>query len=116
MAHPSLCRLMGKLTLLPLLLICLAHSGCRKKPGTSNAPVIPASEVAASVGVKPSDLPSQKVLYDAIAKYMSQNQGRAAKDLDELVQKGFLKPLPPLPAGKRYELDQRSTVLSIVDK
>ncbi len=107
---------MGKLSLLSLLLgTCLGVAGCRKK-GQSNAPVIPASEVAASVGVKPADLPSQKVLYDAIAKYMSQNQGRAAKDVDELVQKGFLKPLPPLPAGKRYELDQRSTVLSIVDK
>lgn len=109
-------RSAGKLILLAFLGSSLCISGCRKKRGESNAPVIPASEIAASVGVKPSDLPSQKVLYDAISKYMSQNKGRAAKDVDELVQKGFLKPLPPLPAGKRYELDQRSTVLSIVDK
>lgn len=27
----------------------------------------------------------------------------------------FLKPLPALPSGKRYELDQRAAVLTIVD-
>lgn len=31
----------------------------------------------------------------------------------ELVQHGLLKPLPALPPGKRYELDQRAAVLTI---
>ncbi len=43
-------------------------------------------------------------------------RNRAAKSLDELVEKGFLKPLPALPPGKRYDLDQRSVTLTIVDK
>ncbi|MSU28470.1 MAG: hypothetical protein EXS27_11220 [Pedosphaera sp.] len=61
-------------------------------------------------------MPDHKTLYAAINKYMGANQGRAAKNLDELVEKGFLKPLPPLPSGKRYDLDQRSVTLTIVDK
>lgn len=77
---------------------------------------VPVKEAAASLGIQPADLPDQKVLYEAVTKYMSANQGRAAKDVDELVQKGFLKPLPPLPAGKRYYLDQRAAMLSILDK
>ena len=46
---------------------------------------------------------------------MTLNGGRAAKNVEELVQRGLLKPLPALPPGKRYELDQRSAILTIVD-
>lgn len=93
-------------------------SGCKKKStGTAadyqNTPS--ATQTAPSLGIKPEDLPSHQVLYDAITKYMTANQGRAAKDVDELVAKGFLKPLPPLPPGKRYDLNQRSAILKIVD-
>ena len=56
-----------------------------------------------------------RALYDAITKYMAANQGRAAKNIHELVAKGYLKPLPPLPPGKHYDLDQRSAILRIVD-
>ncbi len=77
---------------------------------------VPITEAAPALGIQPADLPDQKALYEAITKYMTANQGRAAKDVEELVQKGFLKPLPPLPSGKRYHLDQRAAVLSILDK
>jgi hypothetical protein len=77
---------------------------------------VPIQEAAKGLGIQPADLPDQQVLYEAVTKYMSANQGRAAKDVEELVQKGFLKPLPPLPSGKRYHLDQRAAVLSILDK
>ncbi len=77
---------------------------------------VPINEAAAAAGIQPSALPKQQELYDAITKHMSANQGRAAKDVEELVKKGFLKPLPPLPPGKGYYLDQRAAVLSILDK
>jgi hypothetical protein len=92
-------------------------AGCRKRTNRTEGGVrVPAAEVAASVGVQPQDLPSQQALYDAITKYMSTHNGRAARDVEELVQTGLLKPLPKLPANKRYELDQRAAVLGIVDK
>lgn len=65
--------------------------------------------------MQPSDLPDHKALYTAITKYMTANQGRAAKDVYQLVEQGYLKPLPALPPGKRYELDQRSAILTIVN-
>jgi len=106
-----------------LLAIVLAtavslSSGCRKRQGkttTSTSSGPEATEAAASVGVDPKALPNHQTLYDAISKYMMANNGRAAKNVDELVQRGFLKPLPALPPGKRYELDQRSAILTIVD-
>ncbi|MEN9576099.1 MAG: hypothetical protein RL514_3954 [Verrucomicrobiota bacterium] len=72
--------------------------------------------MAVSLGIPTNVLPDTVVLYEAITKHMTANQGRAAKDVEDLVAKGFLKPLPPLPPGKRYELNQRSAVLSIVDR
>ncbi len=97
-------------------LICLTLVACRKKKADPAANAIPASESAAALGIQASTLPDNKTLYAAINKYMAANQGRAAKSLDELVNLGFLKPLPPLPPGKRYELDQRAVLLTIVDK
>lgn len=96
-----------------LCLTCLP--GCRKKQTDAIKAQAPASEVAASVGVQTADLPTQEVLYKAITKYTTANQGHAAKDVEELVAKGYLKPLPALPPGKRYYLDQRSAVLKIGD-
>jgi hypothetical protein len=100
-----------------LLAVGVSLCACKKR----SAPVeamskVPIKEAASAIGIQPSDLPDHQALYDAITKYMTANQGRAAKDVDELVQKGFLKPLPPLPSGKRYHLDQRAAVLSILDK
>ena len=104
---------------LPLVLLlvsgCLVGASCRKKPAAPTAPGKPATEVAPALGIPTNALPSHAVLYEAITKHMTVNQGRAAKDVEDLVAKGFLKPLPPLPPGKRYHLDQRSAVLSIVD-
>lgn len=99
-----------------VFLVCLALVACRRNRSAPSAATLPASESAAALGVAASALPDHKALYDAITKYMTANQGRAAKDVEELVQKGFLKPLPPLPPGKRYELDQRAAVLAIVDR
>lgn len=101
--------------LLSLVACACLLPACRRKREEAPAVMVPASEVAASVGVQTAELPSQKVIYEAISKYMAANGGRAAKDVNELVQKGFLKALPALPPGKRYELDQRSAVLAIVD-
>lgn len=99
-----------------MFMVCLALVACRKKkPAVAPAAAIPASETAAALGIDAKALPSQQALYEAITKYMTANQGRAAKGVDELVQRGFLKPLPALPPGKRYELDQRAAVLTVVD-
>lgn len=100
-----------------LLAIIALTAGCRKRRGAAAPPPSgpEAAEAAASMGIDPKALPSQQALYEAITKYMTANQGRAAKGVDELVQRGFLKPLPALPPGKRYELDQRAAVLTVVD-
>ena len=100
-------------TLLLILLVSL--SACRNKAPAQNSAVPPAEEVAAKLGVQPSALPNRDALYEAITKYMAANKGRAAKDVNELVEKGFLKPLPALPPGKHYELDQRGATLKILD-
>lgn len=96
-------------------LVCLALVACRRGKATPPTNAVPATESAASLGIQPTDLPDHKTLYAAINRYMAANQGRAARDIEELVQKGFLKPLPALPKGKRYDLDQRSALLTIVD-
>lgn len=100
-----------------LCVLVTLTAGCRKRPGEvpTNTSGPEATEAAASLGIDAKLLPAQQTLYEAITKFMTANQGRAAKDVEELVQKGFLKPLPPLPAGKRYHLEQRSAILSIVD-
>ncbi len=98
-----------------LLMVATLLPACRKKSGPPASTTPPAEQVAAQFGVDPTALPSQAVLYDAISRYMAANQGRAAKDVKELVEKGFLKPLPALPPGKRYDLDQRGVTLRIVD-
>lgn len=104
--------------LLPLLLVIpgVSLSACRKKATAPSVAAPPAELVAAQVGIDPSTLPSRDVIYAAISKYMAANKGRAAKDVNELVEKGYLKPLPALPSGKGYELDQRGATLKIADK
>lgn len=102
--------------ILPLA-VALAVCSCRKQAATGDTmSKVPIKEAAKELGIQPADLPDHAVLYEAITKFISANQGRAAQDVEELVKKGFLKPLPPLPAGKRYHLDQRAAVLSILDK
>ena len=101
-----------------LLLVIVALSACKKRGAPTESPAstaAPAAQTAPSVGINPADLPNHQALYDAITKFMSTHQGRAAKDVNELVTAGLLKPLPPLPAGKRYDLDQRGAILRIVD-
>lgn len=111
---------MHRLSWLSAILLTAAAlaGGCRKRPNNATSPSSgpEASEAAASMGIDAKALPSQQALYDAITKFMMANEGRAAKNVDELVQRGLLKPLPTLPAGKRYELDQRGALLTIVDK
>ncbi len=101
-----------------LLTVAALAGGCRKRAKNATSPSSgpEASEAAASMGIDAKALPSQQALYDAIAKFMMANGGRAAKNVEELVQSGLLKPLPALPPGKRYELDQRAAILTIVDK
>lgn len=113
---------MPRSVLLPTLVLVVVvtiAAGCRKRRGGADAASAAsgpeASQAAESMGIDVKSLPSQQVLYEAITKHMTANQGRAAKSVDELVQRGFLKPLPALPPGKRYELDQRAAVLTIVD-
>lgn len=114
---------MTRFVLFPTVVLVVAvtvAAGCRKRKNgadaASSASGPEAAQAAESMGIDVKSLPSQQVLYEAITKYMTANQGRAAKGVDELVQRGLLKPLPALPPGKRYELDQRAAVLTIVDK
>ncbi len=62
-----------------------------------------------------NELPSRDEIYVATRKF-AMEQRRPAKDIEELVQKNYLAPLPPLPPGKKYLLNQRGASLQVVDK
>ena len=123
---------MKPLFLLPLVLGGLI-TGCGKEkptpqpvakpplqvtqPTPSTTPPTPVTGYTAPPAVIGNDgMPSQQTFYHAIQKYMNEHQGRAAKDVNELVEKGYLPALPPPPPGKRYELDQRFNILKVVNQ
>ena len=120
-----------RMGILPVgLVLALTLAGCSKEaappPQRVTTPVLaepppatpssPGETTPAPTPVRAASLPSHQVLYDAIQKYMFEHQGRAAKDVHELVAKGYLPSLPPPPPGKKYDLNQRSAVLQVVDK
>ena len=96
-----------------LLLESAPDATATPNPGAASPPV---SAAPAAEGQREGGLPSQQVLYDAIQKYIAEHQGRAAKDVDELVSRGYLPKLPPPPSGKKYLLNQRFATLDLVDK
>ena len=59
--------------------------------------------------------PSRDEIYEATRKF-GMEQRRPAASLEELVSKGYLKPIPPPPPGKKYVLNQRGASLMVVDK
>ena len=89
------------------------------RPAIAKPPPVPQASTPAVPEVdatREGALPGQQVVYLAIQKYTSEHQGRAAKDVGELVSKGYLPELPPPPSGKKYVLDQRFAILKVVDK
>lgn len=102
-----------KIIIVTAVVCVVAFFGCKKKRLQAAGA---GDSVVAIEGAKGSDFPTADELYKAVNKYMAANQGRAAKNLDELIAKGYLKPVPPPLAGKRYELDQREMTLRLVDK
>lgn len=59
-------------------------------------------------------LPDLDFIYHTTRRFLVE-QKRQAKDLDELIAMGYMPPLPPLPPGKKYNLNQRSAMIEIVD-
>lgn len=111
-----------------LLLIALLLPACRRSrsvapsappptPPTqavSAAPALglPPAPVAASSGPR---TPQHGELFNAFYRFVN-DKGRVPRDVEELVNTRYLAPLPPPPAGKKYQLNNQSMELSVVDK
>jgi hypothetical protein len=61
------------------------------------------------------EMPTQKSLIWAIDRW-EERYPSLPKDVNDLVAKGLLKPLPPPPAGKKYQLDAHNRELTVVNK
>jgi len=100
------------------VLVVLA-TGCRKRTlaAQSGGEVIsqPGPSTKAAAGTTEARIPTQEDIYQATRKYMERNK-RPAATAEELVAAGLLAPLPPVPPGKKYVLDQRAASLLLVDQ
>lgn len=96
-----------KTTALPLLgvaLIAMTLTGCNKQPDKSG-----------SSGTGTAD-PSEAALVDltqALRRYAMEHRG-LPKNFDELAAAGYLKPVPTAPAGKKFEIDAKTTRVILV--
>jgi hypothetical protein len=59
-------------------------------------------------------IPDSSFIYVTTRRFL-QEQKRPARDLDELITMGYMPPLPKLPPGKKYILNQRAASIQIVD-
>jgi len=117
--------LIGGLALLALLTL----PACRRsKRAASSAPPPPtpptqAVSAAPALGLPPAPVaassgprtPQHGELFNAFYRFVN-DKGRVPRDVEELVNTRYLAPLPPPPAGKKYQLNNQSMELSVVDK
>ena len=112
-----------------LLLLALLLAGCKKdesppspaQADTGNKEVeikldAPAALTQPIAPPKINDrgLPDADFIYNTTRRFLME-QKHPAKDLEELLAKGYMPPLPPLPPGKKYILNQRAAMIQIVD-
>jgi competence protein ComGC len=90
------------LKLLSLMLVsclCLVVAGCGKK--------------AESAAVKSS--PEVAELTQQLRRYSFEKR-KLPENLDELVVAGYIKAVPPAPAGKKFAVDAKRAEVILVDK
>ena len=108
----------------------LILSACRKSPRpdvelpipalpppsqpASAAPVLGLPSVPPSTNSGPR-LPQQSELFNAFYKFVN-DKSRVPRNVEELVIEKYLPPLPPLPPGKKYQLNNQSLELRTVVK
>jgi len=97
------------------------------KPPSSKPPAAPSAEATPDkprVNFEPSqplaareqnELPGRDEIYEATRKF-GMDHKRQASSLEELLSKGYLNPIPPAPAGKKYVLNQRGASIMVVDR
>lgn len=92
---------------LPVLgagLIVLTLTACNKQSNSSTA------------GTNAVPDPSEAALVDltqALRRYAMEHRG-LPKNFDELTAAGYLKPVPTAPAGKKFEIDAKTTRVILV--
>jgi len=59
-------------------------------------------------------IPDSNFIYLTTRRFL-QEQKRSARDLDELISMGYMPPLPKLPPGKKYLLNQRAATIQVVE-
>jgi hypothetical protein len=90
-------------------------------PRTGSQPQPPNSSAAEGQPSAPipqrseNEMPGRDEIYNATRRY-AMEQRKNVMTVEDLVSKGYLKPLPPPPPGKRYLLNQRGASISIVDR
>ena len=97
-----------KRLLFPAALACFLVCGCERK-----APPAPIS-VAPAAGTVAEE--KEMTLDDMSAALQAwfTSRGSAPKDIQELVKSGFIKKLPPPPAGKAYGIDAQNLRVVLV--
>lgn len=95
-----------------------------KPPGSTKPTAAPATDDQPKANFEPSapiparaenQLPSRDEIYEATRKF-GMDFKRPASGIEELVSRGYIKPIPPPPPGKKYVLNQRGASLMVVDK
>ncbi len=118
--------------LLPLLLLQVVSAlsstmGCKNEEPPPPAPKVetevkeieiapdraPAAALAAPK-LNNQGIPDADFIYNTTRRFM-QEQKHPAKDLEELIAKGYMPPLPAPPPGKKYVLNQRAAMIQLVD-
>jgi hypothetical protein len=108
-------------------LLCLAVS-CGKKPGpdatarreaeTSVRPVVstaPADPVVVPATAAADSAVVLEALTQAVRRYAVERQVRP-RSLAEVVAAGYVSNLPAAPAGRRFEIDQRTSRVVLVNQ
>ena len=94
--------------LLCALLVALPLAACMRKPAAGAA----ASEAPAAPSNPEADL---KALNEAVRAHVMGLLKEPAS-LEELVKSGFLKRIPPAPAGKKFVLSPDKTTVLLVSQ
>lgn len=108
----------------------LTLTACRKSGQPANElppPALPPPNQPASAAttlglppVPPSTnsgprLPQHSELFNAFYKFVN-DKSRVPRNVEELVAERYLSPLPPPPPGKRYQLNNQSLELRLVNQ
>lgn len=101
--------------------------GCSKKPGTGAAasgretnvrPVVsaaPADPVVVPATAAADSAAVLEALTQAVRRYAVERQVRP-RSLAEVVAAGYVRNLPAAPAGQRFEIDQRTSRVVLVNQ